>query len=53
MKSCGSLDFARQLAANYSQEARQIFNNELTFLSAEPFHSQLSDCIDFITTRNH
>lgn len=53
MKTCGSLDFARQLANNYSQEAHQIFDNELTFLSNEPFHSQLSKAIDFITTRNH
>ena len=53
MKACGSLDFARQLADDYSTKARQIFDNELTFLSAEPFRSQLSACIDFITTRNH
>ncbi|MCW1949272.1 MAG: polyprenyl synthetase family protein [Candidatus Shapirobacteria bacterium] len=53
MKTCGSLDFARQLADDYSRKARQIFDNELTFLSNEPFRSQLSACIDFITTRNH
>jgi geranylgeranyl diphosphate synthase type II len=53
IKTVGSLDFARQLADDYSSKARQIFNNELTFLSAEPFRSQLSAAIDFITTRNH
>ena len=53
MKACGSLDFARQLADDYSREARQIFDNELTFLSNEPFHSQLSAAINFITTRTH
>jgi len=53
MKTCGSLDFARQLATDYSREARQIFDNELTFLSIEPFRSRLSAAIDFITTRNH
>jgi len=53
MKSHGSLDFARQLANDYSREARQIFDNELTFLSTEPFRSQISAAIDFITTRTH
>jgi len=53
MKIVGSLDFARDLANKYSQEARQIFDQKLNFLSIEPFHSQLSSCIDFITTRNH
>ncbi len=53
MKACGSLDFARQLADDYSHQSRQIFDNELTFLSNEPFRSHLSACIDFITTRTH
>jgi len=53
MKIVGSLDYSRQLADKFSQEARQIFDTELKFLSVEPFHSQLSACIDFITTRNH
>ncbi|MPM15324.1 Octaprenyl diphosphate synthase [bioreactor metagenome] len=53
MKTNGSLDFGRQLAIDFSQKAYQVFNNELKFLSLDPFRSQLSDCIDFITTRNH
>ncbi len=53
MKAYDSLNFARQLADNYSTQARQIFDNELTFLSNEPFRSQLSAAIDFIITRNH
>jgi len=53
MKNVGSLDFGRQLAADYSQKARQIFDNELTFLSLNPFRSQINSGIDFITTRNH
>jgi len=53
MRTIGSLDFARDLANKYSQEARKIFDQKLTFLSTEPFRSQLSSCIDFITTRNH
>jgi geranylgeranyl diphosphate synthase, type II len=53
MKTCGSLDYGRQLADKFSTQARQIFDTKLTFLSAEPFRSQLSSCIDFITTRDH
>lgn len=53
MKSVGSLDYARQLADDFSAQARQIFDTELTFLSVEPFRSQISAGIDFITTRNH
>jgi len=53
MKTIGSLNFARQLADDFSVQARQVFDKELTFLSKKPFRSQLSACIDFITTRNH
>ncbi len=53
MKICGSLDYAKQLADKFSAEAKNIFDTELTFLSTEPFRSQLNSCIDFITTRNH
>lgn len=53
MKNLGSLDFARQLAIDFGQKARQIFETDLQFLSLEPFRSHLSDGIDFITTRNH
>ncbi len=53
MKNLGSLDFARQLATDFGQKARQIFETDLQFLSLEPFRSHLSDGIDFITTRNH
>jgi len=53
MKEVGSLDYGKKLADKFSQEAQNIFNTELTFLSTEPFRSQLNSCIDFITTRNH
>lgn len=53
MEQTGSLEYSRQLANKFSKEARQIFDTELTFLSQEPFRSQISSCIDFITTRNH
>jgi geranylgeranyl pyrophosphate synthase len=53
MKAAGSLDYSKKLADKFSQEAQNVFNTELTFLSQQPFRSQLSDGIDFITTRNH
>ncbi len=53
MKEVGSLDYGRKLADKFSADARQIFDTELTFLSQQPFRSQLSDCINFITSRNH
>ena len=51
MKQLGSLDYGRQLANKFSLEARNIFETDLQFLSQEPYRSQISDCIDFITNR--
>ena len=53
MKNVGSLDFGRQLATDFGQKARQIFETDLQFLSLNPFRSQLSSCIDFITHRQY
>jgi len=53
MKEVGSLDYGKKLADKFSSQAQNIFDTELTFLSLEPFRSQLNSCIDFITTRNH
>ena len=53
MKQTASLEYSKILADKFSQEARQIFETELKFLSEKPFRSQISDCIDFITTRQH
>jgi len=53
MKQIGSLEYSKKLAAKFSQTATEIFDTELKFLSEEPFRSQISDCIDFITTRTH
>lgn len=52
MKQVGSLEYSKKLATKYSIKARKIFETELTFLSQQPYRSQISDCIDFITTRN-
>ena len=53
MTKYGSLDYGRSLAKKYAQEAQQIFDNELKFLSEKPFRSQLQSIFDFILTRNH
>ncbi len=53
IKQAGSLEYSKILADKFSIEARKIFETELQFLSKEPFRSQISDCIDFITTRTH
>ncbi|MDD4106673.1 MAG: polyprenyl synthetase family protein [Candidatus Shapirobacteria bacterium] len=52
MKNFGSLDYGRQLANKFSQEATKIFETELQFLSHQPFRSQILSGIDFITNRN-
>lgn len=53
MKQVGSLEYSKNLADKFSLEAREIFDTELKFLSVEPFRSQISDCIDFITNRQY
>lgn len=53
MKQVGSLEYGKKLATKFSEKARQIFETELGFLSVKPFRSQILDCIDFITTRQH
>jgi geranylgeranyl diphosphate synthase, type II len=53
MKTCGSLDYCKKLADKFSAEAKKIFDNDLKFLSRQPFRSQISAGIDFITNRKY
>ncbi len=53
MKQVGSLKHSKILANKFSIQAREIFETELKFLSQEPYRTQISDGIDFITTRTH
>ena len=53
MKQYGSLDYGRKLAKDYAQQAQTIFDKELTFLSKQPFRSELQSIFDFIITRDH
>jgi geranylgeranyl diphosphate synthase type II len=53
MKETGSLDYSRNLATKFSNQAIEIFDSELNFLNKEPFRSHLKSCIDFIVNRTH
>jgi len=53
MKKTGSLEHARTKAASFAKEAREIFQNELGFLSEQPARDQLKAGIDFILERDH
>lgn len=53
MTHSGSLEYGKLLAKKYSQQAREIFDTKLKFLSQQPFRSQISDGIDFITNRQY
>lgn len=51
IKKYHSLDYSKQLALDFAQKAREIFDQDLTFLKAEPYRSHLSLAIDFIVHR--
>ena len=53
MNKYGSLDYGRQLAQKFANEAKTIFHQDLTFLSVDPYRQQLESAIDFIINRNH
>lgn len=53
MQKYGSFDYARKLAQKFRDEAREIFNKKLGFLSREPARSNFSEIIDFILEREY
>lgn len=53
MTEYNSLEYGKNLAQKFATEAQNIFDNQLKFLSAEPFRSQLKSIFDFIITRDH
>lgn len=53
MGEYGSLEYSQNLAKKFAAQAQQIFDNDLKFLSKEPFRSELQSIFDFILTRNH
>jgi geranylgeranyl diphosphate synthase, type II len=53
MKKYGSLEYAKKLAMTFADKCKNIFENDLGFLSVEPYRSQISEAIDFIVSRDH
>ena len=53
MEEYGSLEYGKKLAKKFATQAQKIFDNDLKFLSKEPFRSELQSIFDFILTRNH
>lgn len=48
-----SVDYARNIARDYKDMARKIFDTKLDFLKHEPARSQLKELIDFILERKY
>ncbi len=53
MNQYGSLDYGRNLAKDYAHQAQTIFDNELKFMSKDPFRSELLSIFKFIVTRTY
>ena len=53
MNEYKSIEYGKDLAKKFATEAQQLFDNELKFLSIEPFRSELQSIFDFIITRDH
>jgi geranylgeranyl diphosphate synthase, type II len=53
MNEYKSIEYGKKLAQKFALQAQTIFDNDLKFLSQEPFRSQLQSIFDFIITRDH
>lgn len=53
MEKYGSLAYGRRLAEELTQQAKEIFEQELGFLSYQPAYDQLKAGIDFMASRKH
>lgn len=53
MKKYGSIDHGRKLAQKFKNEARVLFDKNLTFLSVSPAREQLKAGMEFILNRDH
>jgi geranylgeranyl diphosphate synthase, type II len=53
MKQYGSLEYSKTKALEFAVQAKEILENDLTFLHQEPYKSQFIAMIDFVTTRDH
>jgi len=53
MRKYKTIESAKELAVEFSKNAREILNNEMPFIKVEPYRQQLECAIDFIVNRNH
>lgn len=48
-----SIDDSRQMAVDFSVEAKKILAEKMSFIKIEPYRQQLESAIDFIVNRTH
>lgn len=53
MKKYQTIDYAKSLATEFSQKAKQILDQDMAFIKIEPYRQQLYSAIDFIVNRDH
>ncbi|MCX6727144.1 MAG: polyprenyl synthetase family protein [Candidatus Shapirobacteria bacterium] len=53
MKKYQTIDYAKLLATEFSQKAKQILDQDMAFIKIEPYRQQLYSAIDFIVNRDH
>ena len=53
MEEYGSIDYARNFSKKLKNQALEIFENDLKFLSNEPARSYLKSIINFVLERDH
>jgi geranylgeranyl diphosphate synthase type II len=53
MKEYKAIDYARALALKWKEKAKDYFENELGFISKEPYRQDILVLIDFIFNRNY
>jgi len=53
MKKYNTIDYAKSLAIKFSQNAKQILDQEMSFIKIEPYRQQLYSAIEFVVTRDH
>jgi geranylgeranyl diphosphate synthase type II len=53
MKKYQTVDYAKSLAIEFSQKAKQILDQDMAFIKIEPYRQQLYSAIDFIVNRDH
>ena len=53
MNKYRTIDSAKELALEFSLEAKKILSEKMPFIKVEPYRQQLESAIDFIVNRDH